>query len=68
MYPCWARYCHALTDFGTPPFPASCGAAFWRTWLSTDWLTGRPPLVNHCWLMIHAEPGTFSLLVTSGAK
>ena len=26
-----------------------------------------PPLVHH-WLRIHAEPGTFSLLVTSGVR
>ena len=35
--------------------------------MSTVWLTW-PPLVSHCWLMIHAEPGTFSLLVTSAVR
>ena len=32
------------------------------------WLNANlPPLVHH-WLMIHAEPGRFRLLVTSGVR
>ena len=28
-----------------------------------NWFTGWPPLVCHCWLRIHAEPGRLALLV-----
>jgi hypothetical protein len=68
VYPCWARYCTVMMDCGIPaPFPPADPGARSRNWLTTDWLTGRPPLV-HCSLTIHAELRTFNPLVTRGVR
>jgi hypothetical protein len=37
------------------------------TCCTVDWLSVAPPMVHH-WLMIHAEPGTVRLVVSSGVR